>query len=75
MDPTLSNHAMDVSVHSTNTHCLIRTKDIQIKQAFVQYCLKHTWDRILRMQPTSVCVFGGGTRLKRSSSEMMQRTS
>ena len=32
------------------------------QHAFTEYCLKHTLGRIIWMQPTSVCVFGGCTR-------------
>ena len=38
-------------------------KDISpIKQAFADYCLKHTWGSIVWVQPTSLCDFGGCTR-------------
>ena len=47
-DPALSNHIMDVSVHTINSPCLITAKDIfQIKQAFTEYCLKNTKGHIV----------------------------
>ena len=56
-----------VSVHTINIPCLITANDIcQIKQVFTEFCLKHTWGSIVWMQPTSVCVFGGCTRLRRA---------
>ena len=64
LDPALSNHIEDVSVHPINIpglEIIISSKYIiQIKQAFTEYCLKHTWGRVAsdlsvcywRMHPT-----------------------
>ena len=88
LDPFPSNHIAAVSEQTLNIPCLIIAKDIsQIKQNFTEYCLKHTWGSIVWMQPTSVCDFGGCTRLRRAFvkkwcnelcstwQKMMQRTS
>ena len=67
LDRASSNHIVAVSVHTINIPCLITANDIcQIKQVFTEFGLKHTWGSIVRMQPTSVCVCGGCTRLRRA---------
>ena len=58
-----------------NIPCFITAKDFsQIKQAFIEYCLKHTWGCFVWMQPTSECDFGRGTDLEELPSKMMQRS-
>ena len=70
LNPALSKQIVHVSAYTIKISCLIIAKDIiHIKQAFTEYCPKYTWARIIWMQPTSVCVFGGWTRLRRSFSE------
>ena len=52
-DPVPSNHITDGSVYTINTDCFIPTEGInQIRQAFTQNGLKHTWGSIRWMQPT-----------------------
>ena len=51
LDPALSNPIVDVFVHTLDFPYLITAKDIiQLKQAFTEYCLKHTRGRIVWIQ-------------------------
>ena len=64
------NHIVAVCVHTLNINCIITAKDSsQIKKAFTEYCLRHTWGNIVWMQPTSACDFGGWIRLRRAASK------
>ena len=56
-----------VSVHTLNIPCLLTANDFsRIKQAFTEYCLKHTRGSIVWTQPTSGSDFGRYTRPSRA---------
>ena len=61
-------------IHTMNIPCLITAKVIRhITEAFAEYCFRYTWGRIVWMQPTSVCVFGGCSRLRQAFVKKMMQ--